>query len=115
MNDIKQMDSMGLLKRNLDSPPLKDTVQIPSGGYTIFRFYADNPGVWLLHCHVENHAELGMVSLFQVGTESDLPPIDMTKWPQCGNNQIKVAENPNQIQLKNIINSIFEFILSFLK
>lgn len=31
--------------------PLKDTVSIPSKGYTILRFKADNPGFWLLHCH----------------------------------------------------------------
>lgn len=31
--------------------PAKDTISIPSKGYTIFRFRADNPGFWLLHCH----------------------------------------------------------------
>lgn len=31
--------------------PIKDTISIPSKGYTIFRFKADNPGFWLLHCH----------------------------------------------------------------
>jgi FtsP/CotA-like multicopper oxidase with cupredoxin domain len=31
--------------------PLKDTISIPSRGYTIFRFKADNPGWWMLHCH----------------------------------------------------------------
>lgn len=30
---------------------IKDTISIPSKGYTIFRFKADNPGWWLLHCH----------------------------------------------------------------
>lgn len=44
------MDRKGLLKRNFKSPPLKDTVTIPSGGYTIFRFYANNPGIWMMHC-----------------------------------------------------------------
>jgi FtsP/CotA-like multicopper oxidase with cupredoxin domain len=31
--------------------PIKDTISIPFKGYTIFRFKADNPGWWLLHCH----------------------------------------------------------------
>jgi Multicopper oxidase len=31
--------------------PIKDTISIPSKGYIIFRFKADNPGWWLLHCH----------------------------------------------------------------
>lgn len=30
---------------------LKDTISIPSKGYTRFRLKADNPGFWLLHCH----------------------------------------------------------------
>lgn len=42
---VKDLDEMGLIKRNLnDSPPLKDTVTVPDGGFTILRFYADNPG-----------------------------------------------------------------------
>ncbi len=38
MSDIQQMDEMNLIKRNLDRPPLKDTVTVPVGGYTIIRF-----------------------------------------------------------------------------
>jgi L-ascorbate oxidase len=45
-----EMDKNGLLKRNFDRPPIKDTVTVPNGGYTIVRFYADNPGIWLFHC-----------------------------------------------------------------
>ena len=84
MPDIKLMDQMGKLKRNLDAPPLKDTVTIPSGGYTIVRFHANNPGVWMLHCHIEFHMELGMMLIFKVGQDRQLPPIDLNTWPQCG-------------------------------
>ncbi len=58
MDHIKRLDDQDLLQRNLDHPPLKDTVQIPSGGYTIIRFFANNPGIWLMHCHVEFHSEV---------------------------------------------------------
>lgn len=30
---------------------IKDTISIPSKGFTIFRLKASNPGFWLLHCH----------------------------------------------------------------
>lgn len=30
---------------------MKDTISIPSKGFTQIRFKADNPGWWLLHCH----------------------------------------------------------------
>ena len=33
----------------------KDTVIVPYDGYTVIRFIADNPGWWLLHCHIEVH------------------------------------------------------------
>lgn len=84
MPDVKLMDKMGKLKRNFDAPPLKDTVIIPPGGYTILRFYANNPGIWMFHCHIEFHMQAGMTLLFRVGTERQLPPIDLTNWPQCG-------------------------------
>ena len=32
------MDKIGLLKRNLIKTPLKDTVTVPVGGYTIIRY-----------------------------------------------------------------------------
>jgi hypothetical protein len=48
---MRELDGKGLLKRNLKNPPLKDTVHLPANGYTIIRFFANNPGVWPLHCH----------------------------------------------------------------
>ena len=39
------MEEEGKLKRNFDHPPIKDTVTVPDGGYTIIRFVADNPGM----------------------------------------------------------------------
>ena len=48
IENIKNLDAEGKLKRNLINPPLKDTVQIPAGGYTIIRFKALNPGYWVV-------------------------------------------------------------------
>lgn len=41
---VEKLYNAGLLKKNLESPPLKDTVTVPDGGYTILRFKASNPG-----------------------------------------------------------------------
>jgi len=38
------LDKRGLLNRQFDLPPAKDTVAVPNNGYVIFRFRADNPG-----------------------------------------------------------------------
>ena len=47
IEDIIDLDNQGKLERNLINPPFKDTIQIPSGGYTILRFSALNPGYWV--------------------------------------------------------------------
>ena len=40
---VKDLDEKGLLERNFDRPPLKDTVTVPVGGFRIFIFFlADN-------------------------------------------------------------------------
>ncbi|XP_033745340.1 laccase-1-like [Pecten maximus] len=44
----------------LQRPPIKDTVILPSGGYVVIRIKADNPGLWIMHCHVELHSIYGM-------------------------------------------------------
>lgn len=44
VEQIKKLDREGKIKRKLDRAPIKDTIKTPGGGYTIVRFYADNPG-----------------------------------------------------------------------
>ncbi|ORX99152.1 hypothetical protein K493DRAFT_365755 [Basidiobolus meristosporus CBS 931.73] len=38
-------------------------------GYRVIRFVADNPGVWLFHCHITPHMMQGMQTLFETGVE----------------------------------------------
>ena len=52
---------------NLDGLVAKDTVIVPYGGYTVIRFIADNPGWWLLHCHIEIHQLEGMATVVREG------------------------------------------------
>jgi hypothetical protein len=33
---------------------------LPAGGYLIIAFPADNPGSWLMHCHIAWHASAGL-------------------------------------------------------
>lgn len=82
LEEIKLLDEMGLIDRKLDNAVLKDTVTIADGGYTIVRFTADNPGYWLMHCHLIFHSEAGMVAIIHVGTPDDLPPIP-EGFPKC--------------------------------
>ncbi|KAG7377239.1 ferroxidase fet3 [Phytophthora pseudosyringae] len=36
-------------------------------GYVVLRFKADNPGVWMMHCHIEWHMSVGMAMIFVEG------------------------------------------------
>uniref|UniRef100_A0A182JMG1 Multicopper oxidase n=1 Tax=Anopheles atroparvus TaxID=41427 RepID=A0A182JMG1_ANOAO len=82
VEDIRAMDEAGLLRRRLKRAPLKDTVTIPDGGYTIIRFIANNPGYWLFHCHIEFHAEIGMSLVLKVGDRSEMLPAP-ANFPTC--------------------------------
>ena len=35
-----------------DNPPRRDVALLPRGGYLAIAFKPDNPGVWLMHCHI---------------------------------------------------------------
>ncbi|KAK3411652.1 hypothetical protein EUGRSUZ_I00388 [Eucalyptus grandis] len=62
-------------KYNLANPIMKNTVAVHPYGWTALRFVADNPGVWLFHCHIESHFYMGMRVVFEEGVEkvSKLP------------------------------------------
>ncbi|KAK8645530.1 hypothetical protein V6N13_119356 [Hibiscus sabdariffa] len=71
---------------NVVDPVERNTVGVPSGGWTAIRFRADNPGVWFMHCHLEVHTTWGLKMAFVVDNgnhpnESLLPP--PTDLPKC--------------------------------
>lgn len=43
-------------------PGLKDVVLVPPSGTVKIRAFLDNPGHWMAHCHILEHAELGMMA-----------------------------------------------------
>ncbi|EED17147.1 extracellular dihydrogeodin oxidase/laccase, putative [Talaromyces stipitatus ATCC 10500] len=49
---------------NFDNPPRRDTAMLLAGGYLLLAFQTDNPGAWLLHCHVGFHATGGLAVQF---------------------------------------------------
>jgi plastocyanin len=44
---------------------VKDTILIGPGERYDLELNGDNPGVWMFHCHMENHAANGMMTLIQ--------------------------------------------------
>ncbi|KIW00852.1 uncharacterized protein PV09_07611 [Verruconis gallopava] len=52
---------------NLNNPPRRDVVNLPAvdtatgkPGTVIIAFKSDNPGPWLMHCHIADHASGGL-------------------------------------------------------
>ncbi|CAK9151406.1 unnamed protein product [Ilex paraguariensis] len=73
-------------KFNFDNPQKRNTIAVPIGGWAVIRFRANNPGVWLMHCHFDVHLPWGLATAFVVengGTPSSTlppPPLDL---PHC--------------------------------
>jgi iron transport multicopper oxidase len=44
------------------TPMRRDTFAVRPNGNIVLRFKADNPGVWLFHCHIEWHVDAGLIA-----------------------------------------------------
>ncbi|KAK9000957.1 hypothetical protein V6N11_082753 [Hibiscus sabdariffa] len=73
-------------KFNFVDPQIRNTIAVPVGGWAVIRFVANNPGVWLMHCHLDAHLSVGLTTAFVVengltpATTLPPPPADL---PQC--------------------------------
>jgi len=73
-------------KFNLVNPQERNTVAVPTGGWAVIRFVANNPGMWFMHCHFDAHLDLGLGMVFEVQdgptaeTSVPPPPLDL---PHC--------------------------------
>jgi hypothetical protein len=47
-----------------DNPARRDTAMLLAGGYLLLAFQTDNPGAWLMHCHIGFHAVGGLAIQF---------------------------------------------------
>ncbi|KAE8701554.1 Laccase-2 [Hibiscus syriacus] len=73
-------------KFNLVDPVERNTISVPTAGWTAIRFRADNPGVWFFRCHLEVHTTWGLKMAFLVengnGPNESLPP-PPSDLPRC--------------------------------
>lgn len=80
-NGVWDGDKTGL---KFDNPVRRDTAMLPAGGYLIMGFPADNPGTWLVHCHIPWHVGQGLSWQFLerkdeiLGAIGDMSGIDNT-------------------------------------
>ncbi|KPI37805.1 Laccase-2 [Cyphellophora attinorum] len=74
-NPDNDMDSL-----NFKNPTRRDSVMLLGSGWTVIAFQADNPGSWLMHCHIAFHVSQGL-SLEFVELPDQMPSIYGS---QCG-------------------------------
>ncbi|PMD44973.1 multicopper oxidase [Hyaloscypha variabilis F] len=67
-SEIFDLDTSAL---NLVNPPRRDVATLPANGYLAIAFKKDNPGSWLLHCHIAWHTSEGLAMQF-VESEADI-------------------------------------------
>ncbi|KAL4714587.1 hypothetical protein ACJJTC_006633 [Scirpophaga incertulas] len=48
--EFQRLDKKGVIIRNTQNPPVKDTIVVPNKGYTIVRIRPERGGSWLLEC-----------------------------------------------------------------
>lgn len=76
------------------TPPKRDTVGVNANSYAVLRIKADNPGVFLFHCHIEWHVEMGLTATLIEGPEKlrgkTFPPDHIAN---CQKQQIPTSGN----------------------
>lgn len=68
------------------TPMRRDTMVVWPQGNIVLRFRADNPGVWLFHCHIEWHVVSGLLATF---IES---PLDIQKQAAISKDHLAACE-----------------------
>ncbi|CAK1581693.1 unnamed protein product [Parnassius mnemosyne] len=80
--DFSLLDKNGKIKRNIQNPPLKDTIVVPNKGYTIIRLKPDHGGSWMLECRSCSFFSLPAAILIDVPQSIPKAVIDVL--PKCG-------------------------------
>ena len=118
-------------------PMRRDTFMVRPNGNLVLRFRADNPGVWLFHCHIEWHVASGLVAtMIEAPTELQktltIPqgPLDLchkqniaTTGNVAGNSKdlfdlkganVAVKPLPSGFEAKGIVALVFSCVAAFL-
>ncbi|KAI1388946.1 multicopper oxidase [Hypoxylon trugodes] len=68
-------------------PMRRDTFVLFDTGFIVLRFRADNPGIWLFHCHIEWHVSSGLIATMVEA------PLELQKTITIPEDHLKVCAN----------------------
>ncbi|OAV92302.1 hypothetical protein PTTG_03930 [Puccinia triticina 1-1 BBBD Race 1] len=74
----------------LNNPLCRDVHVVPGGSYIVMRIKAENPGVWIIHCHIDWHLAAGFAGMLvmqpDVLKQTVLPQANQGLCPKLGSN-----------------------------
>jgi FtsP/CotA-like multicopper oxidase with cupredoxin domain len=80
---------------NLQTPLRKDMLSLWRRQWAVVRIYPRNPGVWILHCHMEQHVPTGMIIALNVLPSKQPPvPADVPTSGTCPKNGHDYSQLP---------------------
>ena len=78
-----------------ETPMRRDTFVVRPQGNTVIRFRADNPGVWLYHCHIEWHVDSGLMATMVEA------PLELQKTLQIPEDHYQMCRDENDLTAGN--------------
>ena len=88
------------LNLQYDNIQKRTTVTIPANGWVVVRFIANNPGMWLFHCHTFSHLMEGQAILLDV-TDQGIPKVP-ADFPTCPVNTPKRIDKVELVPIESI-------------
>ncbi|CAI6335069.1 unnamed protein product [Periconia digitata] len=77
------------------NPPRRDVHHIPARGWMVIAYPSDNPGAWLMHCHIAFHVAMGLsVQFLERKDEIVLPAPDSEWFNTCNNYENYIRNGP---------------------
>jgi FtsP/CotA-like multicopper oxidase with cupredoxin domain len=67
---------------NFNNPPRRDVAMLRGGGWLVLAYPTDNPGAWLMHCHIAFHVGMGLSVQFLERKQSIALPAAGSEWYQ---------------------------------
>ncbi|CAO2654364.1 Nn.00g110970.m01.CDS01 [Neocucurbitaria sp. VM-36] len=68
------------------NPPRRDVAQLQGGGWLVIGYPTDNPGAWLMHCHIAFHVGMGLsIQFLERKAQISLPATGSEWYGNCNN------------------------------
>ncbi|KAF1979684.1 laccase precursor [Bimuria novae-zelandiae CBS 107.79] len=77
------------------NPPRRDVHHLPADGWLVIAYPTDNPGAWLMHCHIAFHVAMGLsVQFVERESEINLPAPNSGWFHTCTNYENYIRNKP---------------------